>query len=279
MASLTLSLAAALTTCWSATPQPIISTTRSINDGFQVTGVQAFNTGVNSQGATGATASSTGISINFDQAVDRASLERAISVFDGEVNNARNPATFTKLGLTSLCNGNWRVHNPNATPISITWDVYTTTENRVGVVPANTDAFFTSSQGANTVRVFVNGKQQQSKATNPANCTSSTLSFAWAADSKSAVASPKTLLTLNKAYSVVVSTFAKNSSSSAALSVPYVSKVMVQESSGTTGMLQPGGSWTSKDGVVIIDSEIFSLTRKSRITHTLDSITPNQSPT
>ncbi len=251
MASLTLSLAAALTACWSVTPQPIISTTQSINDAFQIAGVQAFNTGVNSQGATGATASSTGISINFDQAVDRASLERAISVFDGEVNNATNPATSTALGLTSMCNGSWRVRNPNATPISFTWDVYKTTQNGAGVVPANTDAFFTSSLGANTVRVFVKGVQQQTKATNPAACTSSALSFAWATDSKSVVASPKTALVLNKTYSVVVSTFAKNSSGSAALSVPFVSKVVVHENSSTSGTLVPGGSFTSRDGVTI----------------------------
>jgi hypothetical protein len=247
-----LSLAAALTACWSATPQSVPGTVTNADTGFRVTNVQAFNSGVNSQGATGATGSSTGISINFDQAVDRASVERAISVFDGEVNNATNPATSTALGLTSMCNGNWRVRNPNATPISFTWDVYKTTQNGAGVVPANTDAFFTSSLGANTVRVFVNGKQQQTKATNPAACTSSALSFAWAADSKSVVASPKTALVLNKTYSVAVSTFAKNSSGSAALSVPFVSKVVLQENSSTSGTLVPGGSWTSKDGVRIV---------------------------
>ncbi len=77
------------------------------------------------------------------------------------------------------------------------------------------------------------------------------MTFAWAADSKSVVASPKTALVLNKTYSVVVSTFAKNSSGSAALSVPFVSKVVVQENSSTSGTLMPGGSWTSRDGVVI----------------------------
>jgi hypothetical protein len=56
---------------------------------------------------------------------------------------------------------------------------------------------------------------------------------------------------LNKTYSVVVSTFAKNSSGSLALSVPYVSKVVVKENSSTSGTLVPGGSFTSRDGVVV----------------------------
>jgi hypothetical protein len=254
MASLTFSLAAALTACWSATPQPIISTTRSLNDAFQITNVQAFNTGVNSQGATGATASSTGISINFDQAVNRASVEQSVNIFEGEINHDTNPTPnqFTKLGLTSMCNGYWRVRNPNTVPISFTWDVFKTPENGAGVVQANSDTFFTSSLNADTIRVHVNNKQQQVKAKNPAACTSSALSFAWAADSKSVVASPKTALVLNKTYSVVVSTFAKNSSGSAALSVPYVSKVVVQENSSTSGILVPGGSFTSRDGVRIV---------------------------
>jgi hypothetical protein len=257
MASLSLSLAAALTACWSATPQSVPGTVAGADSGFRVTNVQAFNSGVNSQGATGASASSTGISINFDQAVDRASIERAVNVFEGEINHDINPTPnqFTKLGLTSMCNGYWRVRNPNTVPISFTWDVFKTTENGAGVVQANSDTFFTSSLNADTIRVHVNNKQQQVKAKNSAACTSSPMTFAWAADSKSVVASPKTALVLNKTYSVVVSTFAKNSSGSAALSVPYVSKVVVQENSSTSGTLVPGGSFTSRDGVVISDSE------------------------
>jgi hypothetical protein len=253
MASLTLSLAAALTACWSATPEPITTVVTAISEAFQVTDVQAFNTGVNSQAATGTTASSTGISISFDQPVNRASVEQSVNIFEGEINHDTNPTPnqFTKLGLTSMCNGYWRVRNPNTMPISFTWDAFKTPENGAGVVQANSDTFFTSSLNADTIRVHVNNKQQQVKAKNPAACTSSPMTFAWAADSKSVVASPKTALVLNKTYSVVVSTFAKNSSGSAALSVPFVSKVVVQENSSTSGTLVPGGSFTSRDGVVI----------------------------
>jgi hypothetical protein len=273
MASLTLSLAAALTACWSATPQPITSVTQTINEGFQVTNVQAFNTGVNSQAATGATGSSTGINISFDQPVNRASVERSINIFDGEINPALNPKKITKLGLTSMCNGTWRVRNANTSPIAFTWDIRKDSEREdndehddddkhrkgleqgTGMVPANADVMLQTSNGPHSLRLLVGNKKQQSKHATRTACTSSPMTFAWAADSKSVVASPKTALVLNKTYSVVVSTFAKNSSGSAALSVPYVSKVVVQENSSTSGILVPGGSWTSRDGVVITAPE------------------------
>jgi hypothetical protein len=269
MASLTLSLAAALTACWSAAPQPITSVTQTINEGFQVTNVQAFNTGVNSQAATGATGSSTGISINFDQPVNRASVERSINIFDGEINPALNPKKITKLGLTSMCNGTWRVRNANTSPIAFTWDIRKDSEREdndehddddkhrkgleqgTGMVPANADVMLQTSSGPHSLRLLVGNKNQQSKHATRTACNSSPMTFAWAADSKSVVASPKTALVLNKTYSVVVSTFAKNSSGSLALSVPFVSKVVVKENSSTSGTLMPGGSWTSRDGVKI----------------------------
>jgi hypothetical protein len=264
MASLTLSLAAALTACWSATPEPITTVVTAISEAFQVTSVQAFNTGVNSQAATGTTASSTGISISFDQPVNRASVEQSVNIFEGEINHDTNPTPnqFTKLGLTSMCNGYWRVRNPNTMPISFTWDAFKTPENGAGVVQANSDTFFTSSLNADTIRVHVNNKQQQVKAKNPAACTSSPMTFAWAADSKSVVASPKTALVLNKTYSVVVSTFAKNSSGSLALSVPYVSKVVVKAAAPQkeTGTLAPGGEYRFANGVIVrsLDGELQS---------------------
>jgi hypothetical protein len=270
MASLTLSLAAALTACWSAAPEPITTVVTAISAAFQVTDVQAFNTGVNSQAATGATGSSTGISISFDQPVNRASIERSINIFDGEINPALNPKKITKLGLTSMCNGTWRVRNANTSPIAFTWDIRKDSEREdndehddddkhrkgleqgTGMVPANADVMLQTSNGPHSLRLLVGGKNQQSKHATRTACTSSPMTFAWAADSKSVVASPKTALVLNKTYSVVVSTFAKNSSGSAALSVPFVSKVVVQENLSTSGTLVPGGSWTSKDGVRIV---------------------------
>jgi hypothetical protein len=269
MASLTLSLAAALSACWSATPQPITTVTQAIDEGLQVTNVEAFNTGVNSQAATGTTASSTGITINFDRPVNRASVEQSVNIFDGEINPATNPTSHTKFGLTSMCNGTWRVRNAHKTPIAFTWDVRKSSERKenedhdddehhskgfergAGMVPANSDVTLLTSSGATSLRVLVNGKHQQTKHATPAACTSSQMTFAWAADSKSVVASPKTALVLNKTYSVVVSTFAKNSSGSAALSVPYVSKVVVKENTSTSGTLVPGGRVQFANGVVI----------------------------
>jgi hypothetical protein len=142
----------------------------------------------------------TDISVTFNEAMNTASVERAISIFPGVYDPSKNPATFTTLQLTSMCNGKWRVRNPNASALSFTWDIYNTTIKGVGVVPGNSDVFFYTPTGSNTVRVFVGTKQQQVKATNPAACTGQPFTFSWSTDGKTVKFKPTDALVDGRAY-------------------------------------------------------------------------------
>jgi PKD repeat protein len=150
------------------------------------------------------------ITIQFTSAMNKTTVERSISVYTGKYNLANNPTTFTKLQLTAMCNGKWRVRNPNTFPLSFTWDVYNTTEKGVGVVPGNTDVFFYTSTGSKTVRVFIGTQQQQVKASNATTCTDAPFTFAWNADSKSVTITPNQPLAENTDVTVALSTLVQN---------------------------------------------------------------------
>ena len=132
----------------------------------------------------------TPVGITFNTKMDKASVEAAFSLGTDTLPLAddpafQNPASFSKLRLTSMCDGRWRVRNENSVPVRFTWDVYKGNEQGAGIVPANTDVFFYTSTGKRTVRLFVDGKQQQVKASNSASCDGAGKvagSFHWNAD-------------------------------------------------------------------------------------------------
>jgi Bacterial Ig-like domain len=169
------------------------------------------------------------ISVTFNEAMNAASVERSVSIFPGVYDPSKNPASFTSLQLTSMCNGKWRVRNPNATAISFTWDIYNTTTKGLGVVPASSDAFFYTPTGSNTVRVFVGTKQQQVKATNPAACTGQAFTFSWSADAKTVKFKPTDALADGKAYTVVISTAVRNANNQANQTSAYGFGVRVED--------------------------------------------------
>ncbi|MFN7035251.1 MAG: hypothetical protein ACK4SN_02700 [Bellilinea sp.] len=80
------------------------------------------------------------------------------------------PTPFNNLRLTFMCGyvGDnyylWRVRNTNSFAVNFTWDVYGGSESGSGSVPANSDGFFTTSTGSKTVRIFVNGILNDTKA-------------------------------------------------------------------------------------------------------------------
>ncbi len=163
------------------------------------------------------------ISVTFNESMERTSVERAISIFSGVYDPSKNPATFTALQLTSMCNGRWRVRNPNTFPLSFNWDIYLKQDEKgVGVVPASSDVFFTTSPGSRTVRLFVGTTQQQVKATNPAACKSEIWTSGWSADDKTATFTPKDILPANAPVTVVLSTLTQGASGIAKLSEPYI---------------------------------------------------------
>jgi pimeloyl-ACP methyl ester carboxylesterase len=89
-----------------------------------------------------------------------------------------------KLRLTALCSPNpasyrvWQVSNPNPYPLNFTWELYGgVTQSGQGLVPAaigsapGTVTFQTQTEnGANTTRIFVNGRLQDTAPSNATPC-------------------------------------------------------------------------------------------------------------
>ena len=130
------------------------------------------------------------VQLEFNTAMDRAAVEAAFSLTTdapplADDASFANPPAFDTLKLTSMCEGRWRVRNPNGAPVRFTWDVAGQGEKGAGVVPASADVFFYTSGGSQTARLFADGKQQQVKASNPSACGSSTPvkgGFSWRDD-------------------------------------------------------------------------------------------------
>jgi Bacterial Ig-like domain len=192
--------------------------------------------------------------INFSEAMDTVAVERSFALFAGKYDPAINPTTFTPLQLTSMCNGRWRVRNPNAVPISFNWDIYLKQDEKgVGVVPGSSDVFFTTSPGSRTVRLFVGTQQQQVKASNNAACKDSLFTFAWSADGKTATITPTTAFAANTNYTTTLSTLAK-SQAGKQLTAPFSFGFKTYDPNGPTrteGALAPGGSFTGVDGITV----------------------------
>lgn len=155
------------------------------------------------------------ITVDFSRTMDRATVEKAFALYPGIYNVRANPATFTKLQLTSMCNGKWRVRNPNAAAISFTWDLYKTTVKGLGVVPGNSDVFFYTPTGAYTARVFVGQQQQQVKASNPTPCptpsaiaaqnvTNAPFVFAWSNNDQTVIITPSQGFTSGTLYTTTL---------------------------------------------------------------------------
>lgn len=89
---------------------------------------------------------------------------------------------LTKLRLTSLCSDDpaetrrWRVRNTNEVDVVFTWDIYGTELSGTETVEAGEDFIFDTptQSGDNTMRIFVDGKQQDVKASSGAACEEDT---------------------------------------------------------------------------------------------------------
>lgn len=180
----------------------------------------------------GVIATQQSLSLTFADAMNRATVETAISIFPGKYDPAKNPTTFLKLQLTSMCNGKWRVRNPNMFALSFSWDIYNSSTKGVGVVPGNSDVFFYTATGSNTVRVFVGSQQQQVKATNTTTCTGAPFTFTWSADSRTVGFKPTEALAVDKEYTLVVSTGAKRASGAQDATSPFTLSFTVKQFRG-----------------------------------------------
>jgi Tol biopolymer transport system component len=95
------------------------------------------------------------------------------------------PAPLQRLRLTSVCSADptvtrrWHVRNSNPYEVMFTWDVYNTTQTGTLTIPAANgstpaEVFFetqTVPNTSNTVRIFVDGAQQDVKASSGAVCS------------------------------------------------------------------------------------------------------------
>jgi hypothetical protein len=115
-----------------------------------------------------AVAPNAGVSVTFSAPPNQASAQANFVLLPGLYTT--NIGT-QKLTLTAMCN--WRVRNPAASTVVFTWDVYNTAEKGSGIVPGSSDAFFTTTSGQKTVRVFVGGALHNTKAANTTACTGS----------------------------------------------------------------------------------------------------------
>jgi hypothetical protein len=171
-----------------------------------------------SDGSTGVSLTSS-FQFEFSKSMDQVNTETAYALYPGFYNPAANPATFTPLNLTSMCNGKWRVRNPNTAPISFQWDGYGTAERGVGVVAGSSDVFFNSNLG-DTVRLFVGTKQQSAKASNSTTCGPRDFTANWSPNSKNLTVQPNTPLEAGKDYTLILNTNPRNSNGQGLLWTP-----------------------------------------------------------
>ncbi len=218
----------------------------------QVSNVQVVQSQARVQaGNPGVTPGTAAVQVQFNVPMNQPSVERSVNVFPGTYDVNTNPSSFQKLQLTSMCNGQWRVRNPNAQPMSFQWDVYGKTEKGVGVAAPSSDTFLQSTMGSNTLRVFVGAALQNTKATNPAACSSNLYGFAWT-DSRTVQVTPVAALQANKPYVLAVSTSAKNEAGTQELSQPVSASFVTQISSERQlGLLQPEGTVSFANGSTV----------------------------
>ena len=102
-----------------------------------------------------------------------------------EVTPPVDPPELVRLQLTALCSPDpdsfrvWRVRNSNPFDVPFTWDIAGSGQSGSGIAAASGDSVFQTSTErdgggsptANTLRLFVDGQQQDVKASNPARCS------------------------------------------------------------------------------------------------------------
>ena len=161
------------------------------------------------------------ISVEFTVPMDRASVEQALALFPAYYAPGENPAGLTSLALTFLCNGTWKVTNPNAAAVSFTWDMANTNEQGVGVVPANSSVRFYSVTNGKKGQLYVDGVLQDEKQSYQEPCNQPKGSFSWSADGTTLTFTPAAALNEEQPFTLVLSTGAK-SRDGVALEEPYI---------------------------------------------------------
>jgi PKD repeat protein len=212
------------------------------------------------------------VSIVFSMPVRRGTVEQGIQLYSGKYAPAENPAAFTKLKLTSMCKGYWRVRNPNTSPLSFRWNIPGRTERSVGVVGAKSDAFFYTSAATQTARLLVGSQEQEVKAANatvcaprqglswksnteialsPANLVNGVLGEGWYTLSISSRATSQQEQSLGEPYVLRFQVIKTTPSEAPQITLPAVGVVgspAVMQIEGEEGLSQASYTWNFGDG-------------------------------
>jgi hypothetical protein len=79
------------------------------------------------------------------------------------------PPVGSRILLTYICGNRFRVRNTNTAPVTVSTDVYGTTEKHAFIVQPAKDFFFPNGHKG-TVRLFFNGQLVQTKANGGKPC-------------------------------------------------------------------------------------------------------------
>jgi hypothetical protein len=189
------------------------------------------------------------------------SLEQQIVLLQGSYTDT--PAQ--KLMLSSSCNGQWLVKNPNPIHVVFGWDVFRGNEQGSGIVPAAQNGqagqmvFATSSGSTKLVRVYAGGTLQANKTTNPVVCRNPVpaivgkieAKLSWNPDKTSLKLRPNKPLAVNQNYTVFVglkdpfaTSFKTSSNSNNQTPVAQNQQLMVAENSSNDSII---GQITASD--------------------------------
>jgi hypothetical protein len=236
---LALALAAALTAC----PQ-----TPPANPEPQIVNASLVRLAGGSSTPIASNASS-GVKFEFNTPMNRSSVEQAINLYPGVYDPNVASSTLPNLQLSAVCDGTWRVTNPNPRPSSFTWSVNQSTEQSVGVVAGNSQLSFSASKGSKTLNLLVKDRLQASLASSATPCTSSLNGFNWASDSRSVTVSTSTPIAINQPVLATVSNFAKAASGNKVLPAPYSASLAGR--SREVRRMRNGETWVTSFGVVV----------------------------
>ncbi len=198
----------------------------------------------------------TPITVQFTQPQIPATIGRAFSLLTGTYTTTPT----TKLGLTSMCNGRWRVRNPNSSHVIFTWDIYNPAGNNReegnGIVPAGSDVYFTTKNGQKTARVFVENQQHNVKAANLTPCngaipnTTNAIAgtFDWNNTNTKVVFTPSTPLQASQTYTVSIALPTPQATAfivQAGLSIGSVQPISLTNNANATLTIQGSGFTTN----------------------------------
>jgi hypothetical protein len=184
-----------------------------------------------------------GVQIKFSEPMLDASVQQALSIYEGEYNPFFvTPQTWQRPTLTSECDGRFKINNPNPFDLSFTWKIMKSVEEGQGFVKANTSAYINTSQGMKMLEIYFNQTDPNaSQAWQVREIMSTTpCPIAWSLNWSDGIKGEKQNLFIPNhnfapgKYTITLSTNARNSGNSIRLETPVRTVITI----GTDGKLE-----------------------------------------